>query len=587
MAVVTLIKLITEWQFGKLQPGDTISQEVTLPDQSGQSGKVLSTNGTTASWQAGGGGGGATDLGIGTRTGSTMEVTSSTGTSATLLQATLTLAGLLSATDKTTLSNLQPIATSGLYSDLTGEPTLLSQFTNDPGFITGITGIMVTAALGYTPYNATNPAGYVTAAGAASVAPVQSVFGRTGAVLAVSGDYTTGTVPDSSGARYVTDNQKDALNAANAPTAGNPVATIADIGTPVTPAALTKSDDTNVTLTLSGTPATALLQGVQITAGWTGTLADGRIASAGTWNAKQNALGFTPEDVANKQTDLTASGTKYPTVNAVNTGLATKQGTITTGTTAQYFKGDLSLGTLDKTAVGLPNVDNTSDVNKPVSTAQAAADALNLKITSNLSDVASFQISRQNIQLYSQVYDAYVALGSTILAEPVIGTIGQVTTSFTLETQSQRSILMYLPKAGTLTGVRWYQITAGDYTASNYNGVGLYSYSGGTWTLQASSTDDGNIWKQGSSTWGTKNFTSAYPAAAGIYAVSILWSRSAQVTAPIIASYVTMRGGIQGLDFTNSAAVLTTLSGRTSLIGSVAASALTMQAAGGVAVYLY
>jgi len=36
-------------------------------------------------------------------------------------------------------------------------------------------------------------------------------------------------------------------------------------------------------------------------------------------------LGFTPENVANKQTDLTASATKYPTVNAVNTGLALKQ----------------------------------------------------------------------------------------------------------------------------------------------------------------------------------------------------------------------------------------------------------------------
>jgi hypothetical protein len=44
-----------------------------------------------------------------------------------------------------------------------------------------------------------------------------------------------------------------------------------------------------------------------------------------TFNGKQNALGFTPEDVANKQTDLTASATKYPTVNAVNTGLATRQ----------------------------------------------------------------------------------------------------------------------------------------------------------------------------------------------------------------------------------------------------------------------
>jgi hypothetical protein len=54
----------------------------------------------------------------------------------------------------------------------------------------------------------------------------------------------------------------------------------------VTPSALTEVDDTNVTLTLSGTPATALLQPVTITAGWTGTLADSRITSATTWNNK-------------------------------------------------------------------------------------------------------------------------------------------------------------------------------------------------------------------------------------------------------------------------------------------------------------
>lgn len=55
----------------------------------------------------------------------------------------------------------------------------------------------------------------------------------------------------------------------------------------VTPAALTRSNDTNVTLTLGGTPTTALLQATSLTLGWTGTLADGRIASASTWNAKQ------------------------------------------------------------------------------------------------------------------------------------------------------------------------------------------------------------------------------------------------------------------------------------------------------------
>jgi hypothetical protein len=44
----------------------------------------------------------------------------------------------------------------------------------------------------------------------------------------------------------------------------------------VVPAALTQANDTNVTLTLGGTPATALLQASSITAGWTGTLAGSR-----------------------------------------------------------------------------------------------------------------------------------------------------------------------------------------------------------------------------------------------------------------------------------------------------------------------
>lgn len=58
-------------------------------------------------------------------------------------------------------------------------------------------------------------------------------------------------------------------------------------------------------------------------------------------------------------------------------GLATKEPIITAGTTTQYYRGDKTFQTLDKTAVGLANVDNTSDANKPVSTATTTA--LNLK----------------------------------------------------------------------------------------------------------------------------------------------------------------------------------------------------------------
>ena len=50
----------------------------------------------------------------------------------------------------------------------------------------------------------------------------------------------------------------------------------AQFGGPYTAAALTKTNDTNVTLTLGGTPTTALLEATSLTLGWTGTLSGAR-----------------------------------------------------------------------------------------------------------------------------------------------------------------------------------------------------------------------------------------------------------------------------------------------------------------------
>ena len=55
--------------------------------------------------------------------------------------------------------------------------------------------------------------------------------------------------------------------------------------------------------------------------------------------------------------------------NALNA----KEDTITAGTTSQYWRGDKSWQTLNKSAVGLGNVDNTSDADKPVSNATQQA----------------------------------------------------------------------------------------------------------------------------------------------------------------------------------------------------------------------
>jgi hypothetical protein len=52
------------------------------------------------------------------------------------------------------------------------------------------------------------------------------------------------------------------------------------------------------------------------------------LAEKGIWNGKQDALGFTPENISNKEnTIIDNSTTKYPTVNLLKTGLDAKQNT--------------------------------------------------------------------------------------------------------------------------------------------------------------------------------------------------------------------------------------------------------------------
>lgn len=118
-------------------------------------------------------------------------------------------------------------------------------------------------------------------------------------------------------------------------------------------------------------PASSTNNNIAVFDGTTGKLLkDGGATIA----SKQDVLGFTPENVSNKATDFTTvNDTLYPSVEAVNEQLALKEDSISAGTTSQYFRGDKTFQTLDKAAVGLSNVDNTSDADKPVSTAQQTA----------------------------------------------------------------------------------------------------------------------------------------------------------------------------------------------------------------------
>ena len=82
--------------------------------------------------------------------------------------------------------------------------------------------------------------------------------------------------------------------------------------------------------------------------------------------------GITKSMVGLGNVDNTSDANK-PISTATQTALNGKENTITAGTTGQYFRGDKTFQTLDKSAVGLGNVDNTSDANKPISTATQTA----------------------------------------------------------------------------------------------------------------------------------------------------------------------------------------------------------------------
>lgn len=64
------------------------------------------------------------------------------------------------------------------------------------------------------------------------------------------------------------------------------------------------------------------------------------------------------------QTSSTISDFNTATDARVAAGITGKENTIIAGTTSQYWRGDKSFQTLDKSAVGLSNVDNTSDTTK-------------------------------------------------------------------------------------------------------------------------------------------------------------------------------------------------------------------------------
>jgi hypothetical protein len=113
-------------------------------------------------------------------------------------------------------------------------------------------------------------------------------------------------------------------------------------------------------------------------------------------NTGDNATNSQYSGLAASKQDTLVSGTNIKTINSASllgSGNVAVEPTITATTSADYYRGDKTFATLNKAAVGLGNVDNTSDANKPVSTAtQTALDAKTNKLIVANRQTASYTL---------------------------------------------------------------------------------------------------------------------------------------------------------------------------------------------------
>ena len=158
------------------------------------------------------------------------------------------------------------------------------------------------------------------------------------------------------------------------------------------------------------------------------------------------------------------------------------EGTIAAGTTGQYWRGDKTWQTLDKSAVGLSDVDNTSDTGKPISTlAQAALDTKEPTISAGTS--GQYWRGDKTWQTLDKAVVGLSAVDNTSDAGKPISTATQTA----LDLKADVSSTVTLSTTQTISGVKTFttspklvgSATVGYvWTATNADGTGAWQTAG-------------------------------------------------------------------------------------------------------------
>jgi hypothetical protein len=193
-------------------------------------------------------------------------------------------------------------------------------------------------------------------------------------------------------------------------------------------------------------------------------------------------------------------------------------------------------------------------------------------VTTSNTQLASTEFVMQNSYSWDHIINT---IGTSNRGETVWKNY-QVTTTSTMVDNIARYFAIWIPVATTLTGVRWWQATSGNYTADQENSISLYTYSGGTLTEVATTGNVAALWSGTANTLGQQAFTSTYAASAGLHFIAFLYNNSAQVTAPTVGSSGTMtNAGLISIGLSNSAKLVGTISGQNTLPSSQALSGVT------------
>lgn len=155
----------------------------------------------------------------------------------------------------------------------------------------------------------------------------------------------------------------------------------------------------------------------------------------------------------------------------------------------------------------------------------------------------------QIVEISDEFLQGIRQLGSVALGRTL--SLGPPSVTLTLIDGRCQLVACFLKKPGTVTGVKFIQLTQGNYTADNNNRIGLYTVSAGVLTLVASSANNGDLWKGAAGTI-TVPFDVPYVATAGVYYVGYIYNSSAQVTAPTIAGTPQVSVGGLNMDLANS-----------------------------------